>query len=221
MSCHELNDVPSRKLGEENMAEETIYTEDDLKGLSRTLLRKAARRVLGMSNRDVTSHKTDELKEMILEKQGGGSNGKSTRKSSKAAAKAVKEETEDTQEAAEEKPARSRRTRGSSSRSTRGRRGKAKETEEAAAPEESAAGVEVDLSGVEGKIDALGETVDANDAKATEAFEALQEQLAAIQKNQFIAFEIQCEIWKSLNDDPEELDGILKEIEEEYDNQGN
>jgi hypothetical protein len=69
--------VPNLKLGEEN--EMSNYTQEELQGMSRVQLRRAAIEVLKIDNKEASNSKSGDLIERIVEASGGG-NGNGTAK---------------------------------------------------------------------------------------------------------------------------------------------
>lgn len=166
------------------MSETTTYTEKELKGMSRVLLRRAAREVLGIDNKEASNSKSADLIGRILEAQEGGGNGEPP------------------------KQTRSRGGKSGGSKTTSGRSGKGKAKEEPAG------------DGIEAMVNAVGKGVDENHAEVKELLETVLENQAEIQRQNFILFGLATDIYKAV-DEPDALEERLKELEEEWEAQGN
>jgi len=166
------------------------YTKEELTNMSRVELRRAAIEVLKVDNKAVSNEKSTDLIAKILEAQegGGGKKGKAapagragkTPGAGKAAPKEPEETPEETPEEEPEPP-----------------KGKA-----AAAPPTAG------LKELRGCIDAVGKTVDENQAE-------VKELLAEIDRKLFIVFGLMTDVFKAVNE-PDDLDGRLNELQEEW-----
>ena len=157
------------------------YTQEELQGMSRVQLRRAAIEVLKIDNKEASNSKSTDLIEKIVAE--GADGGETTKKTT---------------------------TRKASTRkSTR-----------KAAPKEQVEGEAAPTNGVGKMVDAVGKAVDETKEELGTKLDDVLENHDHIMKQQFILFGLLCDIYKAV-DEPDVLEGRLKELEEEWDNQGN
>lgn len=142
------------------------YSEEELKGMTRTQLRQAGIKVLQIDNKEICEFGTQDIIDKILAEQEGG-NGKSatsTKTRTAVGRGRVK---------AEEPP---------------------KEDSRKAAPTEKKDSSSMgDLSS---RVDALGATVDENQTKVMEVLEMLPDMLVELQKMQSAIFGLMTDLYK-------------------------
>lgn len=170
------------------------YTQAELDDLSRAELRRLATHVYGMDNRKCINAPSDEIKEYILKKQDGGGKAETGGKRGKTskAGKAGKKAT---------------------SKSGNGK-GKSQEKETEAAPASADSG---DLAPL---IDALGKTLDEHAELTEKMFKEIEDSLIDLDKSAYITNGLLMDIYR-YHFEPEDLDSRLKELEEEYESEGN
>lgn len=174
------------------------YTEEELKGMTRVELRRAAIAVLGIDNKECSNTKSQDLIDRILaEGGGGGGGGDSKPKSSGRGGKGGS------------KPK-------AASGGGRGR-GRSKPKEEEEPPPAEDVG---DLSVVVDRIDAVGKTVDESHTEVKELLEVIQEQQVEIQRQQFMLFGLMTDLYK-FTGEPDELEERMNELDAEWEAQGN
>lgn len=168
-----------------------VYTEEELKGMSRVQLRRAAIAVLDIDNKEASNSKSGDLIERILEAQSGGGKKESkttkkttTRKASKVTRTSRKEESDD------------------------------QET-----PESSSADLG-DLSVVVDRLDALGKALDESQETNKELIEGVLEGIADVQRQQYILFGLVSDIYKA-HYEPDEFEQRCEELDGEWENRGN
>lgn len=169
------------------------YTEEDLKGMTRVELRRAAIAVLGIDNKECSNTKSQELIDRIMAEQGGGGGSKP-----KGGGK---------------------RGGGSKPKTSGGRgRGRSKPKEEPPPAEDPA---EVgDLGPVIDRVDAVGKTVDENHEATKELLDVISEQQVEIQRQQFMIFGLITDLYK-FTGEPDELEERMNELDAEWEAQGN
>lgn len=169
------------------------YTQEELQGMSRVQLRRAAIEVLKIDNKEASNSKSGDLIDRILETQGGGGDEEEKPKSSS-------------------KPKSSGRGKARSSTKASSRSStKAKDDE----PEASASS-----NGVGELVDAVGKAVDETKEELTAKVDEVLENQEHIMKQQFILFGLLTDVYKAV-DEPDALEDRLNELEEEWSNQGN
>jgi len=168
------------------------YTEEDLKGMTRVELRRAAITVLGIDNKECSNIKSQDLIDRILSEQGGG-NGKATQAKSRTAPAAGRGRGRPAPQ--EEKPSEQ--------------------------PEGKPSGREVSHGdAVIGRIDVLGKTVDENQTELKEMLQQILDTQAETQRQNFQIFGLLTDLYK-FTGEPDELEARLTELDEEWENQGN
>jgi hypothetical protein len=170
------------------------YTEEELKGMTRVELRRAAIAVLGIDNKECSNTKSQDLIDRILAEggEGGGSKPKASGRGGKGGSK----------------PKASSAGRG---------RGRSKPKEEEAPPPAEDVG---DLGVVVDRIDAVGKTVDESHTEVKELLEVIQEQQVEIQRQQFMLFGLMTDLYK-FTGEPDELEERMNELDAEWEAQGN
>lgn len=168
---------------------ETTYNEKELKGMSRVLLRRAAREVLGIDNKEASNSKSADLIGRIIEEQEGGGNGEAPKTSSRRSSKT---------------------SGGKASGGKSSGRGKS-------SGKGSSAETSDDLTSM---VDAVGKAVDETHSETKELLEQMAEQMAELQRQNFILFGLVTDIYKAV-DEPDALEERLKELDEEWEAQGN
>lgn len=208
--------------------EPTIYTPEELNGLTRVQLRQLAVNTYGMDNTKCAKTKAKALKEWILEQQEKGAGGNSEGKKASSGKKASGGK------GGKSRPSSGgRRGRPSASSAAppksggrRTRTRKPAETEPEPphedeggeeGSEEAAAVAEVDLGAVEERLDALGKAVDEHDEEVRPQINELAETVADIQRNQFIQFGLLCDIRTALYGEEDDLEARLDQLEAEWD----
>lgn len=176
------------------MSDTTSYTEEELKGMTRVELRRAAIAVLGIDNKECSNTKSQDLIDRIVAEQGGG-NGKGKAAGRPAAAAAGRGRGRPApQDSGKEEPAR-----------------------EEARPAASKGG---GGDGAIARIDVLGKTVDENQTELKEMLQQILDTQAETQRQNFQIFGLLTDLYK-FTGEPDELDARLTELDEEWDNQGN
>ena len=175
------------------------YTEEDLKGMSRVELRRAAIAVLGIDNKECSNTKSGELIDRIIGEQDGGGGGKGKGRSRSKASSTKKAST----------------SKGSSNGRGRGRSRAASKPAEEEAPEASG-----DMAAVIERLDALGAELDKTQLENKEALEVIADQQSEIQRQQFIIFGLSTDVYKFVGE-PDELEERLNDLDAEWEAQGN
>jgi len=142
------------------------YSEEELKGMTRVELRRAAIAVLGIDNKECSNTKSQDLIDRIVAEQGGG-NGK-------AAAKAAR-------------PAAGR---------GRGRPAPQDAGKDEAPPERTASKGGGGGDGAIERIDVLGKTVDENQAELKEMLQQVLDNQAETQRQNFQIFGLLTDLYK-------------------------
>lgn len=167
------------------------YTEEELKGMTRVELRRAAIAVLGIDNKECSNTKSQDLIDRIVSEQGGGGNGKATTK-------------------AKSRPAAGGRGRG---------RAAPQAAQEEEAPPPAARASKGGDPAIE-RLDVLGSTVDENHTEVKEMLQQILDNQAETQRQNFQIFGLLTDLYK-FTGEPDELEARLTELDEEWDNQGN
>jgi hypothetical protein len=170
------------------------YTQEELEGMTRVQLRRAALSILGIDNKEASNRKSGDLIAGILETQEGGGNDK-PKSRSKASSKAS--------------------TKSKAGGAKTGGRSKAKPKED-----QGGNGVGAGADDLIRRIDALGKTVDENQEGLKEGLEEISAGIADIQRQQFFLFGLLSDVYKMVGE-PDELAERLEEMDQEWDQQGN
>lgn len=168
------------------------YTEEELKGMTRVELRRAAIAVLGIDNKECSNTKSQDLIDRIVSEQGGGGNGKATTK-------------------AKSRPAAGGRGRGRAAPQEA-----REEAREEAPPARASKGGDPAIE----RLDVLGSTVDENHTEIKEMLQQVLDNQAETQRQNFQIFGLLTDLYK-FTGEPDELEARLTELDEEWDNQGN
>jgi len=167
------------------------YTEEELKGMTRVELRRAAIAVLGIDNKECSNTKSQDLIDHIVSEQGGGGSGKVTTKT-------------------KARPAAGGRGRG---------RTAPQAAQEEKAPTPAARASKGGDPAIE-RLDVLGGTVDENHTEVKEMLQQILDNQAETQRQNFQIFGLLTDLYK-FTGEPDELEARLTELDEEWDNQGN
>jgi len=214
--------------------EPTIYTPEELDGLTRVQLRQLAVNTYGMDNTKCAKTKAAALKEWILEQQegkggGGNSGGKQASRQASGGGGGGRGRPSATgrrgRPSAASAPPKAGAGRG------RPRTQPAPEPEEPEQPESqddggadgAEGGADIDLSSVEERMDALGKAIDEHDEELRTQVAEIAEIVADIQRNQFMQFGLLCDIRTALYGEDDDLDARLDALESEWEegqNQG-
>jgi hypothetical protein len=170
------------------------YTEEELKGMTRVELRRAAIAVLGIDNKECSNTKSQDLIDRILAESGGGGSSK-PKSSGRAKASGG----------------------GTKAKSSGGGRGRSKPEPE---PDPEPEVVEGDLSVVIDRVDAVGKAGDENHEEVKELLGIIQEQQVEIQRQQFMLFGLMTDLYK-FTGEPDELEERMNELDAEWEAQGN
>jgi hypothetical protein len=212
--------------------EPTIYTREELDGLTRVQLRQLAVNTYGMDNTKCAKTKAKDLKDWIMEKQEGGGGGNSEGKNASSGKKAGGKKAGGGKSRPSSGGRRGRPSASTSAPKGGGRRTRSRkpaepepepEPQEDEGGEEGAAMADVDLSAIEERLDALGKAVDEHDEEVRPQLVELGETVADIQRNQFIQFGLLCDIREALYEDDDlndRLDALEAEWEEGQGDQG-
>jgi hypothetical protein len=206
--------------------EPTIYTREELNGLTRVQLRQLAVNTYGMDNTKCAKTKAADLKDWIMEQQEGGGGGNNDSKQTRGGGGRGRPSAAGRKgRPSAAPPAQKGSGRG------RGRPAARPEPEPEPEPEPqddggadgAEGGAEVDLSGIEERLDALGKAVDESDEELRAHVAEVSEIVADIQRNQFMQFGLLCDIRTSLYGEEDDLDARLDQLESEWEegqNQG-
>lgn len=167
------------------------YTEEELKGLTRVELRRAAVAVLGLDNKECSYLKSQDIINRIVSEQGGGGKTSTKTKARPATTGRGRAASQEDKKAEEAPPA-------------------ARDSKKA----DPAHGATIE------RLDVLGATVDENHTELKEMLQQVLDNQAETGRQNFQIFGLLTDLYR-FTGEPDELEERLHELDQEWDNQGN